>query len=111
MHWKELNTTTQLQTIIEASHRQAVAVYKHSTRCSVSFMAKKTIEYNWDYDTVDIWLLDLIKYRPLSNEIEQLFSVRHESPQLLLIKDGKVVYHGSHNNIDLHQINQYIELV
>ena len=48
MHWKELNTTTQLQTIIEASHRQAVAIYKHSTRCSVSFMAKKTIEYNWD---------------------------------------------------------------
>jgi bacillithiol system protein YtxJ len=111
MHWKDLDNSNQLQTIIDASYTQAVAIYKHSTRCSVSFMAKKTIEFNWTFDSTDVWLLDLLKHRAISNQIEEQLSVRHESPQFLLLKEGKVVYHASHNSIDLSQIEPYINLV
>jgi bacillithiol system protein YtxJ len=111
MNWKDLDNSNQLQTIIDASYTQAVAIYKHSTRCSVSFMAKKTIEFNWTFDSTDVWLLDLLKHRAISNQIEEQLSVRHESPQFLLLKEGKVVYHASHNSIDLSQIEPYINLV
>lgn len=111
MNWKDLENSDQLQSIIDASYSQAVAIYKHSTRCSVSFMAKKTIEFNWTYNTTEVWLLDLLKHRSISTQIEQQLSVRHESPQFLLLNEGKVVYHASHSNIDLKQIEPYIDLV
>lgn len=108
MNWKELDNSAQLEQIIEESYKQPVAIYKHSTRCSVSFMAKRTIEHSWTLEQTDIWLLDLIKYRSISNNIASTFAVRHESPQLLLIKEGKVVYHASHSAISVHNMAEHL---
>ena len=51
--------------------------------------------------------MDLLNYREVSNQIATLFEVEHQSPQVLLIKDGACVYHASHNAIDAQAVNEF----
>jgi bacillithiol system protein YtxJ len=86
---------------MELSHQQPVAIFKHSTRCSISRMALKQFENEFDLEgSVTPYFLDLINYRDISNEIATRFEVYHQSPQLLLIKEGKSIYDASHSDID-----------
>jgi bacillithiol system protein YtxJ len=90
-----------LNEIMELSHQQPVAIFKHSTRCSISRMALKQFENEFDLEgSVTPYFLDLINHRDISNEIATRFEVYHQSPQLLLIKEGKSVYDASHSDID-----------
>lgn len=99
--WKSLNSLEGLQGIIEKSAEKPQVIFKHSTRCSISAMAKMRLERNWDFDEsqVDMHYLDLIRYRTISNEIADTFGVVHESPQVLVIKNGQSVFDTSHNAI------------
>lgn len=106
MNWKHLILEEALETIIEASHQRPQLIFKHSTRCGISSMAKSRLEREWKLDKVDAWYLDLLKYRPISNMIESRFKVTHESPQTILFKDGRVVYHESHSAISVHDITK-----
>ena len=101
MNWIPLTDLTQLDALVKESFAKPVAIFKHSARCSVSMMVKKGLEREWNSgsDPVSVYFLDLIAYRPVSSEIAARFSVTHESPQLLLIKDGKAIYHSSHSEI------------
>ena len=87
-----------------------VAVFKHSTRCSISSAALNRMEQKWTYDDQDViaFYLDLISHREVSNEIAQRYQVYHESPQLLLIKDGKCVYDSSHMAIQPSEIANFL---
>jgi bacillithiol system protein YtxJ len=80
-------------------------IFKHSTRCSISLMAKRRFELDWENlpDNVPLYFLDLIKYRDLSNQVAQDFQVHHQSPQLLLIKDGECILDQSHGGISLEE--------
>lgn len=101
INWIELTDLGQLNEIMELSHQQPVAIFKHSTRCSISRMALKQFENEFDLEgTVTPYFLDLINHRDISNEIAVRFDVYHQSPQLLLIKEGKSVYDASHSDID-----------
>lgn len=101
INWTELTDILQLQEIEAISNEKPVVIFKHSTRCSISRMALKQFEREFDLnDTVDAYFLDLIEHRDISNEIAQKFNVYHESPQLILIKNGKAVYDVSHSDID-----------
>jgi bacillithiol system protein YtxJ len=101
INWIELTDLGQLNEIMELSHQQPVAIFKHSTRCSISRMALKQFENEFDLEgTVTPYFLDLINHRDISNEIATHFDVYHQSPQLLLIKDGKSIYDASHSDID-----------
>jgi len=65
-------------------------------------MAKSRLERSWNLsDQVDIYYLDLIAFRSVSNKIAELLGVVHESPQLILLKEGNAVYHTSHNDISV----------
>ncbi|MBS1594881.1 MAG: bacillithiol system redox-active protein YtxJ [Bacteroidetes bacterium] len=103
MNWIALTDIGQLDEIIRDSARMPVAIFKHSTRCSISAMVKRALERDWtaSADTLPVYYLDLIAFRPISNEIARRFEVIHESPQMLLIKEGKVAYHASHSEIDV----------
>lgn len=99
--WIELNDLGQLNEISSISAEKPVAIFKHSTRCSISRMALKQFENEFNSsDKVTLYFLDLISHRDVSNEIASRFGVAHQSPQLILIKDGKAVYNVSHNEID-----------
>jgi bacillithiol system protein YtxJ len=102
LKWTQLQTIEQLELIKNNSFNNPVVIFKHSTRCSISSMALSRLERNWNpaqTGNLEMYFLDLISYRSVSNAIAEKFSVTHESPQLLLIKNGEVIYHASHNEI------------
>ncbi len=103
MNWINLETESQLLDIKHAKEKSII--FKHSTRCSISLMAKRNLESDADILPEDIkcYFLDLLKYRPLSNQIAELFQVHHESPQLLAIKNGECILDQSHGNISLEE--------
>lgn len=101
VNWTELTDVAQLLEIVAISNEKPVVIFKHSTRCSISRMALKQFEREFDLnDTIDAYFLDLIAHRDISNEIASRFNVYHESPQLILIRNGKAVYDVSHSDID-----------
>jgi len=104
MNWISLTDEEQLHQIKANSITKPQVIFKHSTRCSVSSMAKSRLERSVQPDEVDFYFLDLIKYRPLSNMIARDFDVYHESPQILLIKNGECVYDESHSGIAMEMI-------
>lgn len=108
MNWIMLQSHEQL-TAIKAEKGYSI-IFKHSTRCSVSMMVKKRVEMDWDLlpRTVPSYFLDLISYRNISNEIADLFQVHHESPQLLVIRDGECIYESSHGEISLEEAVEQI---
>jgi bacillithiol system protein YtxJ len=109
--WKFLTNDNQLNDLIEVSKTKPVLIYKHSTRCSISSMAKRIIESEYQGEIINhlnIYYLDLIAYRSVSNTIELRFGVEHESPQILLIKEGKCVFHASHEDCSLEKIKGFI---
>jgi len=103
MNWITLDNTEQLNSI-KADTGYSV-IFKHSTRCSISMMAKKRVDMDLDDlpETVKPYFLDLIAHRALSNQIAEVFQVHHESPQLLLIKDGECVLDQSHGDISIEE--------
>jgi bacillithiol system protein YtxJ len=104
MNWIDLNNEQQLHTIKELSNVKPQLIFKHSTRCSISSMAKSRLERTAQPDGVDFYYLDLIQHRSLSAKIAKDFSVSHESPQVLLIKAGECVYDESHSGIAMDEI-------
>ncbi|MFV0564505.1 MAG: bacillithiol system redox-active protein YtxJ [Flavobacteriaceae bacterium] len=100
--WIALENLSQLSAIAEASKSKTQLIFKHSTRCGISRMVKKQFEndYNITANQADLYYLDLLNHRDISNEIAARFSVHHESPQLLVIKNEKVSAHASHGSIN-----------
>ena len=111
LNWNALTEIKQLDSIIEESADKPVVIFKHSTRCSISRMALKNFEreYNLEESEVAPYFLDLLEHRDISNEIAHKFQVIHQSPQLLLIKNGKSVYDVSHSEIDAEALKSKVE--
>lgn len=101
MKWTEFTDMNQLDAL-----KQPFIIFKHSTRCPISGMAKRNVELEADMipDDVPAFFLDLIKHRDLSNQIAERYSVRHESPQLLLISEDHCAYHASHGDISVSDV-------
>ncbi|NNL15803.1 MAG: bacillithiol system redox-active protein YtxJ [Flavobacteriaceae bacterium] len=99
--WKNLTSTNQLDAIVEKSSSKIQIIFKHSTRCGISSMVKRQFERQYSLNgEADLYYLDILNYRNISNEISNRFQVYHESPQLLIIKNGVVVKHDSHGSIN-----------
>ena len=107
--WKTLVNSEQLEEIKKTSFEKPVAIFKHSTRCIISKMALKNFESDFSlHDVMDVYYLDLIAYRNISNKIADDFGITHQSPQILLIKDGVAVYAASHESIDANVLTKII---
>src|SRR5438874_3550200 len=104
MTWNDLIEESQLKEIVSQSKAQPVIIFKHSTRCGISTVAKNRLERSMAPEGVVFYFLDLIRYRAISNRIVELFHVHHESPQVLLIRNGACVYDESHNGISMDEI-------
>ena len=105
INWIPLTSIGQLDEIVTLSNEKPVVIFKHSTRCSISRMALKRFESEYDIDdNVAVYILDLLEHRDISNEIASRFGVLHQSPQLVLIKDKISVYHVSHSDIDAGEL-------
>ena len=103
MNWTSLESADQINGI--KHHEGYSVIFKHSTRCAISMMVKKRFELDWNKLPGDLplYFLDLIKHRDLSNKIASDFQVYHESPQLLLIKDGECILDLSHGQVSVEE--------
>jgi bacillithiol system protein YtxJ len=110
MEWKVLNEDARLQQIIHDSETRPQIIFKHSTRCSISAVAKGRLDKGTPPESADFYYLDLIRYRDISNKIADIFKVHHESPQVLVIRNGRSVYDESHMGINLKEITRALEL-
>ena len=107
MNWNTINNELQLEEIKQKSFERPVLVFKHSTSCSISATSLSRIERAWDADkakNIEPFYLDLLRFRNISNKIAKDFNVEHESPQVLLIKNGECTYDASHFEIRFDEI-------
>lgn len=104
MNWIALTSEAQLEDIKQKSVKKPQAIFKHSTRCSISSVVKNRLDKAEDAAEIDFYYLDLIMYRNISNQVAETFLIAHESPQVLLIKNSKCVYNESHSSIRFEDI-------
>ncbi len=107
MNWIALKSPDQLDALRAESKNQPVIIFKHSTGCSISQTALSRLERNWkeeEMKSVKSYYLDLLSFRDISNRIAYLFDVEHQSPQVIVLKDGKAVFNKSHFDIDFTSI-------
>ena len=106
MNWITLTSESQLEQIKATSAEAPVFIFKHSTRCSISSMVKSRLERAGLPQGMNFYYLDLINHRTLSNKIADEYAVQHESPQVLLIRNGECVYDESHNGISMDELKE-----
>ncbi|UOB17635.1 bacillithiol system redox-active protein YtxJ [Abyssalbus ytuae] len=108
--WVNLNSLIQIEELNKESEEKLIVIFKHSTRCGISRLALNNFEQNYSYpeEKVTPYIVDILNYREVSDKIASLYNVWHESPQLLIIKDSKVMEHDSHGNIDVNTIEKYL---
>ncbi|OSY89346.1 cytosolic protein [Tenacibaculum holothuriorum] len=101
INWRPLKSLEQLKEIKAASKKEPILIFKHSTRCGISSMVIRKFEESFTKEMKDlkVYYLDLLSYREISNEVGYEFQVLHQSPQLLVIKNGEAVAHASHYGI------------
>jgi bacillithiol system protein YtxJ len=108
--WIPLNTIPQLNYIAEKSKTKTQVIFKHSTRCGISKMVINQFidNYQLTEKDLDLYYLDLLNYRDVSNEVGYKFQVMHQSPQLLVIQNGVTVAHASHGAINTIQLEDFV---
>ncbi|AOZ91562.1 bacillithiol system redox-active protein YtxJ [Paenibacillus crassostreae] len=107
-----LTTLEQLNTVLEASQNKPQLLFKHSTRCSISKSAyKQVMSYleETPNESIDYGMIYVIEDRPISRELADLVGVKHESPQVILLKDKQPVWHISHSKITSHALQHELE--
>jgi bacillithiol system protein YtxJ len=104
--WNIITTEENVDAIVAASENKPQVIFKHSITCGISAHAKERIVDNFDLieDAVDFHYLDLLAYRSVSNYIAQSLKVTHQSPQIIIVQDGKVVFTDSHHSIQVHKM-------
>lgn len=106
--WNNLEDMSQLEELLSAKDDVVRVFFKHSTRCSISAMALNGFESRWEGPTEALFFIDLLRYRELSNALAEQTGVVHQSPQAIVVKNGEVLYHGSHSGIDVRAIHKLV---
>lgn len=112
MNWHPMSSIGCIDDIISMTNDKFALIFKHSTRCSISASALNRLERNWDNSILncELYLLDLLKHKPISQHIAQVFDVDHESPQVILIQNGVAIFNASHLEINFLAIKKYMTL-
>lgn len=108
--WISVVDLQQLEDIVTHSYEKIVLIFKHSTRCSISRFALQDFEreFNYSKEKIECYYLDLISFRDISNEIARKFEVEHQSPQIIILKNGKAIYSASHESINTGILERFI---
>ncbi len=110
INWINLTNLDEITDIKTLSISESIFIFKHSTRCGISRMVKKQFEKLLlpNKNNIKVYYLDLLKYRNVSDAVSEVFQVRHQSPQLLIIRNEVAVKHASHYDITTISINKYL---
>lgn len=104
--WDEITSTEEVDEIHLASNAKIQVIYKHSRSCGVCYISRNSLEKMEDdiRESIDLYMVDVIRDRPISKYISEKYGIRHESPQMLIIKEGEVIWHGSHYKVKLDNL-------
>jgi len=106
--WVTLSSVVQLEEIERKSTTKTQIIFKHSTRCGISRTVLNQFIKSFDFNEFDLYYLDLLSYRNVSNKIAETFKVYHQSPQVIIIKNSITIAHESHGDINALNLNQFI---
>ena len=107
MDWIQLTSAEQIEDIRKRSNEKPQVIFKHSFRCGTSSWALNRLERSGPNEHIDFYFLDVIRNRSLSMKVSEEFNVHHESPQVLIIRNGECIYDESHSDISLDEIVQH----
>lgn len=98
---KELRDTSELQAALDESHRRPVLLFKHSLACEISQSGRQELGAYLKNQPADVavYLVIVQNSRPVSDELARRLGVEHQTPQAILVRDGKPVWHASHFDI------------
>jgi len=108
--WRKLEELSQLDAVEQLSKEKLVVIFKHSVTCGISNMVWHQFQNEIDFDNthIEMLYLDLLAHRDVSNEISKRFQVLHQSPQILVIRNGEVLHHASHSAIRISNIKNFL---
>ncbi len=108
--WGDAGSPDKIDEIFLASNEKTQVILKHSYRCGTSFFAKKGLETEglWEHIEADLWLIDVVGNRKVSDYLAEKSGIVHESPQLVVIRDGTVIWHGSHGAVSRKNVEQVL---
>ncbi len=104
MNFIPLISSSALEELKDKSFNKAQIIFKHSPRCVISNMALSRLNKATEIADADYYMLNVLTDKPLSNIVADDFNVHHESPQILIIKNGECIYTESHNGITMADI-------
>ncbi len=107
--WIELTSLKQIQDLLKENEKIFV-IFKHSTRCSISKMVLNRFQKEWNVMDKNITplYLDLLSHRDVSDFIEDFLDVKHESPQVVIVKKELAFYNASHTEISFKKIEKFL---
>ena len=110
-NWFTIKSKEQFQELDRLSKDKLMVIFKHSTMCPISSMALKRFQKEADFDTeqVDLFFVNVIDQQAIADAIGEYYGVVHQSPQLLIIKNGEAVYHSSHSAVVPSAVNRFLE--
>ena len=108
MNWNKINAIEDIEAIKTRSFEVPCLIFKHSTTCSISMIAKSRLEKDWDFsaENLEPYYLDLLSYRPISAYIADTFKVHHESPQAIIVINGEATFDTSHLDISVNELHE-----
>ncbi|HEX5731319.1 MAG TPA: bacillithiol system redox-active protein YtxJ [Blastocatellia bacterium] len=108
---REIRQIKELEKALADSSRRPVLLFKHSLTCPISLRAyNELISYLEKADPeVSYNLITVQSARPISNEIASRLGVRHETPQAILVRDGRQIWNASHFAITSSSLRQAIQ--
>ena len=111
--WHEVHSADDVNELLLASGHRTQVVLKHSPRCGTSFFAKSSLESMGEdiLKTADVHLINVIRSRPVSQYFAEKTGIRHESPQLFVIRNDAVIWHASHYSITEEKVMAAIHSV
>jgi bacillithiol system protein YtxJ len=107
LDWQDLTSVDQLNELIQSGEK--TLIFKHSTRCAISSMVLNQLENTWSGPQENIYFLDLLAYRDVSNQIAEELHVVHQSPQAIVFQGIEVLYHDSHSSISARAIEKALK--
>lgn len=104
-NFTEIKTTEELDSLFEQSNEKPIVLFKHSTTCPISAGVHQEISGA----DADINIVVMQHARNVSDAIAQKTGIRHESPQAIVLKDGKAIYHASHYDVTASDVESHIK--
>ncbi|MEO1435334.1 MAG: bacillithiol system redox-active protein YtxJ [Bacteroidota bacterium] len=108
LSWTPLTSLEELNQLDQHSHQRPCGIYKHSNRCHISSMAKSNLEEDWRLEegAINMYFLDVIEHRAIAREVADRYQVAHQSPQILVIRDGECTYEAAQLDITFEELEE-----